>query len=167
MTEKTNEELILELANTSAEGKAGGDLLLNMLESLLNKEERVKLYGHKGAATDADPITVTGTETVLVDSYTFTLPEAATIKLDVLVRWRLTVPNTSAIYTFKLDGDVILTARKEPKDGNNEDYLYVFGLIELDAGTYTVTAEATKSGNSGNLIISANAFTREELYELE
>ncbi len=167
MTQKTNAELILELATTSAEGKAGGELLTNMLDSLLNKADKAKLFGHRGTATDADPITVTGTETELIDTYTFNVPFDTVEKIDVLVRWRLTVANTSSIFTFKLDGNEILTARKEPKDGNNEDYLYVYGLVDLAAGDHTITAEATKSGNNGDLIISGNAFTRQELYALE
>ena len=167
MTEKSTAELKLELETTSANNKAGGDFLNNVLDSTVNKQDEIKLFGHRGVATDDVPITVNGTEVVTVDTYNFTIPDDMTYKCDVIIRWRLTVANTSAIFNFELDGQELLVSRIEPKDGNNEDYLYVFGLVDLTAGAHSLVTTATKSAANGQLIITGNAVTREIVSVME
>ena len=119
-------------------------------------------YGHRGTATPEAPIVITQSNVpTLIDTYTFTLESDQTIKLDAIIRWQLDNAQSSAVFSFTLDGAEILTSRIEPKDPNNEDYFYIFGQIDLTAGPHTVTCSAEKVGNNApDLTIFSNGWTR-------
>ncbi len=120
------------------------------------------MYGHRGDATPDAPIVITQSNVpTLLDTYTFTLEKDQTIKLDAIIRWSLNNAQSSALFSFTLDGAEILASRIEPKDPNNEDYLYIFGQIDLTAGPHTVTCVATKVGNGQpDLTVFSNGWTR-------
>ncbi len=120
------------------------------------------MYGHRGDATPDVPIVITQSNVpTLLDTYTFTLEKDQTIKLDAIIRWSLNNAQSSAEFSFTLDGAEILASRIEPKDPNNEDYLYIFGQIDLTAGPHTVTCVGTKIGNGQpDLTIFSNGWTR-------
>lgn len=167
MTVLTKQELLEELGETSANGREGGTLLENMIDSLLSVLDVPKLIAHQGPATATNPIALSGEGPVDVDTYTFTTTEDADYKLETIIRWQLTVANTSALFDIYLDGDLALEARVEPKDGNNEDFFYVYGIVPVTAGEHTIELKASKSSSNGQLFIYANSFTRQVVDTIE
>ncbi len=158
----TKQQILDQIQNTSAAGKAGGEVLNNIVEALALALDLPLTYAHRGDATPDNPIVISQNgEQTTVDTYTFTLDRPQTLKVDTITRWRVNATNASSILTYIIDGVEVLTAREEVKDANNEMYTSIWACIDFEAGEHTIELVASKAGNaSPNLTIFSNGWTR-------
>ncbi len=122
-------------------------------------------HGRRSPITPDVPLIIDGPadQFEIIDTYTFSVPDADTYKLAVIIAWNLDSPQQKAVFEFELDSTVILEATLEPKDGQNDDFLFVFGLRDLTAGSHTIEAKGTKTNASAVLTIDGCSWTRNRM----
>jgi len=122
-------------------------------------------HGRRSSLTPDNPLIIDGAadQFETIDTYTFSIANADTYKLAVIIAWNLDSPQQKAIFEFELDSTVILEATLEPKDGQNDDFLFVFGLRDLTAGSHTIVAKGTKTNAAAVLTIDGCSWTRNRI----
>jgi|9_EtaG_2_1085328.scaffolds.fasta_scaffold15176_2 hypothetical protein len=139
--------------------------LANNIDTDLTELETYTEYGRRSPITSDNPLLIDGLANVFetIDTYTFTVSDEDTYKISVIIPWRLNSAQQRALFEFELDGTVILEATLEPKDSQNDDFLFVFGLRDLTAGSHTVVARGSKTNDQTVLTIDGCSWTRNRI----